>query len=72
MSINTDLLRRLTQKINSLEDEVKELQRATQYIYIIKTTAGTPASGASGMIVENTNDNTIHIYAFGAWRQVFP
>ena len=69
---NTNLTKIMAKKIKRLENEMREVRRQMQYVYIIKTTAGVPATGASGMLVENTNDNTVHVYAFGAWRQIFP
>ena len=37
-----------------------------------KGTAGTPAAGVEGQISINTVDNTVHVYGFGGWRQVYP
>ena len=38
--------------------------------YIVKTDSGDPASGRSGDFCENTFDNTLKVYADGAWRSI--
>ncbi len=37
---------------------------------IVKTTTGDPGVGDSGVLCINTFDNTLKVYAEGAWRQI--
>ena len=65
-----DILREMAEEIRSLKDKVAELESREVISYLIKTTTGDPASGQSGLFVENTFDNTLRVYTEGAFRTV--
>ena len=56
----------------NVQDAIEEVQAdcLTRAKVTIKTDTGDPASGESGEICVNAFDNTLKIYADGAWRQV--
>lgn len=62
----------LLDRLDNMQLEIDKLKSQIGVIWITKTTAGTPATGQSGTFVENTNDNTLHVYSHGGWRQIFP
>lgn len=65
-----DVIREMAEEIGSLRKKVSELESREVITYLIKTTTGDPASGQSGLFVENTADNTLRVYTEGAFRTV--
>lgn len=65
-----DVLREMAEEIGTLRKKVADLESRENITYLIKTTAGDPASGQSGLFVENTADNTLRVFTEGAFRTV--
>lgn len=65
-----DVIHEMAEEIGSLRKKVAELESREVITYLIKTTTGDPASGQSGLFVENTADNTLRVYTEGAFRTV--
>lgn len=63
----------LQNELEKIREDIRQLQQNRGVKWTIKTTAGAPGwTGYSGWFVENTNDNTLHVWSNGAWRQIFP
>ena len=65
--------RDLLQIIKDHEDELRRLRSKVARIpppLIVKTDTGDPASGLEGQHCINTFDNTLKMYAEGAWRSI--
>ncbi len=65
-----DVLHEMAMEIGALRKKVADLESRESMTYLIKTTTGDPASGQSGLFVENTADNTLRVYTEGAFRTV--
>jgi len=61
---------RLASAIKSVSDRVKKLEAFDNAIFEIKTTTGRPAPRGNYHFVINTFDNTVEIYADGAWEDL--
>lgn len=60
--------RAVQQAISSLQRDVESLKNESGIHIFVKSTAGDPATGRTGMVCINTNGNTIKMYAEGGWR----
>ncbi len=60
----------LAEQVIALQGEIDELKAASKISYIVKTTAGDPPEGWSGLFVENRSSNTLRVYTEGAFRTV--
>jgi hypothetical protein len=67
-----DVIGALINKINEMEEKIDRLQSLEFVTIVLKDTAGDPATGYTGQILINTNDNKIKIWGWAGWRQVFP
>lgn len=65
-----DVIREMAEEIGTLRKKVADLESREGVTYLIKDTTGDPASGQSGLFVENTADNTLRVYTEGAFRTV--
>lgn len=70
MTIGEDGLRSLIEQISILQNELNILKAVVPILWTTKDTAGIPATGQSGMFVENTFDGTLHVYHNGAWNLI--
>ena len=70
----SDGLLELVRRVEQVERRLASIDRATgvSLKVVQKATTGDPANGVEGQICINTADNTIHVYGFGGWRQVYP
>ncbi len=67
MQMSDDASRSLIEQVRNLQTEINILKTVVPILWTIKTTTGVPATGQSGMFVENTFDGTLHVYHNGAW-----
>lgn len=65
-----DIPGKLVRAIADHERRLKSIETQQQVTYIYKTTSGDPSTGATGQFVENTVDQTLKVWAGGAWRLV--
>lgn len=71
-NMSDEVTNKLFGMIRELQSQINNLNTNTSVTWITKTTAGTPATVLSGVFVENTNDNTLHVGADTGWRQLWP
>jgi len=72
MEPELDIPRRITDILKEMNERLDRLEAQENPSVIIKSTAGDPATGYTGQIVVNTNDNKIKMWGWGGWRQIFP
>jgi len=65
-----DVIREMAKEIGTLKKKVSDLESREEITHLIKTTTGDPASGQSGLFVENTFDNNLRVYTEGLFRNV--
>lgn len=70
MTIGDSGLNSLVEQIRSLQNQINMMKVTVPILWITKTTTGVPATGQSGMFVENTFDGTLHVFHNGAWNLV--
>jgi hypothetical protein len=52
------------------DTRIKRLEANQTLTVIVKTTTGNPSDTGDGIMVINTVDNTVNLYADGGWRQL--
>lgn len=53
---------------STLSKRIEDLERKDNAIFEVKTTTGDPTARGNFHFVINTFDNTLKVYADGAWR----
>jgi hypothetical protein len=68
--MSQELDQAIVNKLIEIQKRIEDIEGYPAFTYTIKTDTGDPATGKSGAMVENTFDNTLKVWADGAWRQI--
>jgi len=68
--MSKELDQAIIDKLVAQQKRIEDIEAYPAFTYTIKIDTGDPATGKSGEMVENTFDNTLKVWADGAWRQI--